>query len=91
MLLNIDFDALMWRHRWRHRRQIDVYLCFWGQGIRIWNQNSDILKTDENRKLTFLANFDPIRASEPEVVPEVEWVSWMGLSLSYISVFVSMF
>ena len=33
-------------------------------GPRNLNQNLNILKTDENRKLTILANFDPKRASE---------------------------
>ena len=90
-LKHLIFDAPLWRHRWRHNCQNDVYLCFLGQGTRFWNQNADISKTDENRKMTFFANFDPIRASEPEVEPEVEGVISMCLSLCYISVFVSMF
>ena len=75
MLLNSDFDAPLWRHRWRHNCQNNVYLCFLGQETRFWNQNEDIFKTDENRKMTFFANFDPIRASEPEVEPEIEGVT----------------
>jgi hypothetical protein len=91
MLINGDFDAPLWRHRWRHNCQNDVFIGFLDQEIWIWNQNEDILKTDENRKMTFFANFDPIRVSEPEVEPEVEYVISMGLSLCYILVFVSMF
>ena len=72
MLLNSDFDAPLWRHRWRHIVKMTWFFCFFGQGTRSWNQNEDIFKTDENRKMTFFANFDPIRASEPEVEPEVE-------------------
>ena len=75
-----DGDALLRRHISRHRRRNDLHLCNLGQGIRIWNQISNILRIDETiGLLAFFRDWLDLYRIYRE---KEEWRSAMTLSLT---------
>ena len=80
--MNIEgnFEATLWRHRWRHHHEI-LFLHNLGRSFHIWGKIVAVLNI---KKFQNGRHFQVATTFLPDVIPEVEYTSKIAMSISDI-------
>ena len=80
MNIERNFEATLWRHRWRHHHK-KIFWHNFGRYFHIWGQNEAVFHIS---KFSKWPPFEPATNFLPEIIPDVEYTRKIAMSISDI-------